>query len=368
MHKISGRTLQRWVACYHKRGLSGLERNKRSDKGKRRKISEEQIKVIRSYAIQKPPLLMSVIHKKIVMHAKEHELHIPSYTLVYQIVRTIDPAVLILAQEGSKSYRQKYELVYRREASAPNALWQADHTMLDIEILDEAGQARRPWLTIIIDDFSRVVCGYFISFSAPNAVNTALALRQAIWRKENVRWPVCGIPEILYVDNGSDFISEHIEQACLNLKIQLVHSMPGRPQGRGKIERMFKTINQKFLSGLPGHTINGKPVSSPSLNLTILAGLFEAFLHEEYHLQIHKGIGMAPLQRWKAEAFLPHLPESLQNLDILLLHVKRRRKVQRDGIKFNSLRYIDPTLVAYIGEEVEICYDPRDLAEIQVYY
>ncbi|MDA4836251.1 transposase family protein, partial [Enterobacter hormaechei] len=82
-----------------------------------------------------------------------------------------------------------------------------------------------PWLTVIVDDHSRAIAGYFLSLDAPSALNTALALRQAIWRKPNPEWIVSGIPEQLYVDNGSDFISEHIEQACIALKIRLIHSL-----------------------------------------------------------------------------------------------------------------------------------------------
>jgi putative transposase len=74
---------------------------------------------------------------------------------VYDIVRRIAPALLTLAHEGSKAYRQKYELIHRREASASNEMWQTDHTLLDIVLLDEKQQQQRPWLTTIIDDYSR---------------------------------------------------------------------------------------------------------------------------------------------------------------------------------------------------------------------
>jgi hypothetical protein len=56
---------------------------------------------------------------------------------VYDIVRNADPALLTLAQEGSKAYSERYDLLHRREASAPNVMWQADHTLLDIIVLDE---------------------------------------------------------------------------------------------------------------------------------------------------------------------------------------------------------------------------------------
>jgi len=85
----------------------------------------------------------------------------------------------------------------------------------------------KPWLSVILDDCSRAVAGYFLSFESPSSLNTALALRQAIWRKEDARWKVCGIPEALYTDNGSDFTSRHLEQVSADLKMRLVFSHPG---------------------------------------------------------------------------------------------------------------------------------------------
>jgi len=58
----------------------------------------------------------------------------------------------------------------------------------------------RPWLTLIMDDYSRAIAGYTIFLGAPTALQTALALRQAMWRKQNATWPVCGIPDVLYVE------------------------------------------------------------------------------------------------------------------------------------------------------------------------
>jgi putative transposase len=93
------------------------------------------------------------------------------------------------------------------------------------------------------------VAGYFLSFEDPSALNTSHALRQAIWRNEDPHCTVCGIPDVLYTDNGSDFTSQHLEQVSADLKIRLVFSIPGKPRGRGRIERFFSTVNEMFLCG-----------------------------------------------------------------------------------------------------------------------
>ena len=266
------------------------------------------------------------------------------------------------------AYRDQHELVHRREATASNEMWQVDHTVLDILILNDDGKPVRPWLTIVIDDHSRAIAGYFLSLDAPSALNTALALRHAIWRKPNPDWIVSGIPEQLYADNGSDFISEHIEQACIILKIGLIHSLPGRPRGRGKVERVFRTINDMFLPDLPGHTIGGKPLSAPALTLEVLQARFETFVCDIYHRRPHGSTGELPIGRWQKGGFLPAMPDSLEQLDLLLVHVPKPRKVLRDGIRLMGRRYVEPTLAAFVGEQVEALYDPRDLTEIRIYH
>ena len=82
-------------------------------------------------------------------------------------------------------------------------------------------------------------------------------LRQAIWRKPDPAWHVCGIPGVLYTDHGSDFTSRHLEQVCADLKIRAVLSLPGQPRGCGKIERFVLTVNQMCLPSLPGYAPRG---------------------------------------------------------------------------------------------------------------
>jgi len=363
---ISVRTLQRWLARYRAEGIKGLERSVRSDYGQR-KIAPDLAAMIRRQMSRKPRPTIAAIHRRLCAIAHERDLTVPSYAVVARIARHMAPARIALTTDAA-GYRDRHELVHRYEAAAPNALWQADHTVLDIRILDDQGTPVRPWLTTVLDDYSRAIAGYFLALDAPSAMNTALALYQAIGPKADPAWPICGIPEQLYVDNGTDFVSEHIEQACIALKIRLVHSRPGRPRGRGKVERLFRTVNDMFLPDLPGHLIKGRPLSQPSLTLPELIERFEVFLHAVYHPRPHGTTGEAPLRRWQAGGFLPNLPASRQALDMLLLQVPKPRKVRCDGIRFMSRRYVEPTLAAFIGEQVTVLYDPRDPAEIRVYH
>jgi putative transposase len=103
------------------------------------------------------------------------------------------------------------------------------------------------------------------------------------------------------------------------------------------------------------------------MSLRELDAAFRRFLLDDYHQAPHSSTGTSPLARWQAGGFTPRLPASLEQLDLLLLTVARPRRVQRDGIRFQGLRYIDPTLAAFVGETVTIRYDPGDLAEVRVF-
>jgi putative transposase len=183
--------------------------------------------------------------------------------------------------------RDRDERLSRHRAEGPNALWQADHTRLDVLGLDANGAAVRPWLTIIMDDYARAVAGYTLFLEAPTTLQTALALRQAIWRKQPAAWPVCGIPAVLYVDHGSDFPSTHLAQVAADLRFQLVSSSVGRPQGRGKVERLCGTLHTECLAALPGSLRQGHPTTPPRLSLseldTTMGNSFLGIYHNRPH-------------------------------------------------------------------------------------
>ena len=179
------------------------------------------------------------------------------------IVAGIPPDVATLAHEGGVAYRDKYELVWRQRAERPNAVWQADHTELDILIRDANGGTARPWLTVVEDDHSRAVCGYMTFLGAPSAMNTALALRQAIWPKPVAGWPVCGIPDRLYVDHGSDFTSHQLHQIGHDLHFEIIFSTIARPQGRGKSSGSSAPSTPSCCPVCPGTSRRGSATPFP---------------------------------------------------------------------------------------------------------
>jgi putative transposase len=319
---ISTRTLQRWLRLYRAGGASALDLGPRVDAGTRR-IDPGMVRLIEGLALTKPRPSMATLHRLTAAEAGRRGALAQSYSVVREIVQALDPALVTLALEGPASYRDRHELVLRRRADRPNQIWQADHTQLDILISGATGKPDRPWLTTVMDDYSRALCGYTVFTGAPSALNTALALRQAIWRKSDPSWAMCGLPDILHVDHGSDFTSHHLERTAIELHVRIIHSTIGRPQGRGKIERFFGTINTEVLSTLPGHLgpRNRKP--RPALDLPGLDRAIGSFV-AAYNDRPHSELGISPRDAWVADGWLPRMPESLEDLDGLLLTVPKK--------------------------------------------
>ncbi len=254
------------------------------------------------------------------------------------MVRHVPPAMVPLAQDGPAAFRDRYERLSRHRAAGPNAIWQADHPLLAILVLDANGAAVRPWLTLIREDDARAVAGYPLFLGAPTARQTALAVRQAMGRKPHAAWPVCGMPDVRHVDPGRDGTSTPREQVAAALHGQLVSATVGRPQGRGKGARLFGTRHTAWLAALPGYLRHGKPATPPRRSRPELDTTLGDYVLGTSNDRPHRARRMAPLKAWRGPGGLPRMPESLEALDLLRVMVAQSRMVHRDGGHLQGLR------------------------------
>jgi putative transposase len=225
----------------------------------------------------------------------------------------------------------------RFEAAAPNERWTGD------ALHGPRAAGRKAYLFCFIDDHSRAVMagrwGYF-----EDTIRLAAALRPALAAR--------GVPAGIYVDNGSAFVDAALKRAAARLGIKIVHSMPGRPEGRGKIERFFRTVREQFL------VETGDDIA----DLGELNRLFTAWVETVYHRRAHSETGQPPLQRWLAGAPFP-APSPAQLAEAFLW--SEHRQVRKDAtVKlFGGIYETDPVLA---GRTVECVFDPFDLARIEV--
>ncbi|MEI6703533.1 MAG: DDE-type integrase/transposase/recombinase [Deltaproteobacteria bacterium] len=331
--RISRGTILRWVKLYSESGnkLESLYPKQRDDRGAVRVLDDDTCQALLTLRRQMPkltvPLLVKTMHeRRLVTSGTTLNL-----TTVYRLLHSYN----LMAREQPETIdRRKFE------AELPNDLWQSD--VMHGPHLLQGGKLRKSYLIAFIDDHSRIIPhGQFYHSEALmpflDAFATALKKR--------------GLPVKLYVDNGSAFRSRHLEYTCASLGISLIHARPYTPQGKGKIERFFKSVRSRFLPGFKGTTLQE------------INEAFAVWLEQEYHQRIHGAIGQTPFARFTRQMHcLRAAPENL--MDHFRTTVRRRVNKDRSVI-INRRLYEAP--VALIGKRVEILYhdDTPELVEIR---
>jgi putative transposase len=234
----------------------------------------------------------------------------------------------------------------RFEAARPNELWTGD-ALHGPAIGPDPG--RKTYLFAFVDDHSRAVAGARFGYHE-DSVRLAAALRPGLAAR--------GVPERIYVDNGSAFVDSWLLRGCATLGIKLTHSTPRRPEGRGKIERFFRTVRDQFLVEIAPV---GKRVVA---DLDELNRLLAAWVETVYHTAVHSETGQAPLARWHAGLPDPLPRPSPAQLREAFLW-SEQRKVTRTGTVslHNNVFEVDHALA---GRGVELVFDPFDLTDVEV--
>lgn len=396
---VSSRTVQRWVKAYQGRNLmSDLIPDRR---GKRKTRLSKKVEAIIKDVIETVDLSKQKRSQKKVIDAviqrcktAKPKLKPPHPNTIRARIKAVSPRERTKRREGTKAARDKYGMVKGEFPGAdyPLAVVQIDHTLLDIVLVDDEERLPigRPWLTLAVDVFSRMVVGMYVSLDAPSAFSVGMCMQHGILRKETYleelglkgSWPVWGIPKTLHADNGKDFRSNTLKTACEEYGINLEWRPVRRPEFGGHIERLLGTL-AKEIHALPGTTFSniqqrGTYDSDKNAVMTFAAleRFLAKFITEAYHERLHRGIGMSPIQKWK-EGFKgkgrkkgiplydPVADEERLRIDFLPYTM---RTVQRDGIVWDKVHYLHGNIRDLIGlkkggkaVQYMVRRDPRDL-------
>jgi putative transposase len=202
----------------------------------------------------------------------------------------------------------------------------------------------KTYLFAFIDDHSRALCGYRWGY-AEDTVRLEWALRSGIERR--------GVPEAAYLDNGSAMVSRQLLRALAVLGTKLHHSKPARPEGRGKIERAFKTVRGQFLVEVTPETVT---------TIEELNSRFSAWVESVYHRRVHSETNEAPIERFLSGG-APAVP-SPELLREAFLWSEHRRVAKTGTVNLFGNRYeVDAALV---GRHIELLFDPFDLSHVEV--
>ena len=383
-YNVASMTVYRWIKTYEEsEKISSLVSNKqkRGKKGSRinpltNKIIED---VIEELYLTKQRIGFPKIYKTIVSECKRNKIDPPHENTVRNRIKAIDPKFSLKKRFSTKKANEKYgnfEGEYP-EGNFPLEVYQIDHTPLDIILVDSRSRKPlgRPYLTLAIDVYSRMVAGFYLSLQAPGYFSVSQCLYNAFLPKDeflkkygvNGKWDIFGVPSKYAVDNGKDLIGLDMQRVCDEFGMTMVRRPVGRPQYGSQVERIFGTIN-KEVHNLPGTTFSNitekaeyDSIKNATFTLEEITKWLTEFIVNVYHKRYHHGIGMTPEEKYRLGIFgddenpgtgLPPIIEDTESIKIALLPTFYRT-VQKDGITLDGIAYYSDVLRTWINKTDE---------------
>lgn len=398
-------TLYRWLNRYKAYGVvSALIPKKRgwkTGKGRIPAYAEEVIQeIIDNFYLtpQRPTAQKTVI--EVLRHCQMRGIEPPSPGTVRARLNKVTEKRRLRGRGFKEKAQNKFLPAAGKfpNADYPLAVVQIDHTPADIILVDDIYRRPigRPWITLAMDVYSRIVTGYYLSFDPPSETSVAMCVSHSVLPKDEwlllhkveAQWPVWGFPKTIHVDNGADFRSNNFQQSCLMYGIHLEFRPVKQPRYGGHIERMLGTL-LKEIHDLPGTTfssINEKDEYNSEKHAVMTKSEFETWLVtlicKVYHQRLHSSLGMSPHRKWEIGIFgnaegqgigIPPRPSN--RLTVLLDFLPSfRRTVQTFGVTIDGMTYYAEALRPWInaedpetrGKKREFIFrrDPRDISSI----
>jgi putative transposase len=397
---VSRATIYGWLMAYESRRLlSDLAPRRRGRAMPKRLPAEVEAviaAVIKDIYLTKQKAAAEAVVIEVHRRCRATKIARPSAGTIRARLRAISPKEKLLKREGRKAARDRFAAVKGEfpGADGPLSVVQIDHTLLDIIVVDEEMRLPigRPWLTLAIDVFSRMVFGYHLSLDAPSSFAVGLCLCQGMLDKaaelerRDVKgeWPVRGKPLLIHSDNGKDFRSHLIADTLDQYDIRAEFRPPLVPHYGGHIERLAGTLGRK-VHALPGATFSGpkqrgeySAEGKARMTLRELQHWLLNLIVGVYHNRVHDGIGCPPLLRWTQGlgGRLPIGPGLTgSNVDARRLRLDflpfSERTVQPEGIVWDKIWYRDPLLSQWVRADegrrrrkFKIRRDPTDISKL----
>ncbi len=405
---VSARTLKRWVKAYKAtNSIGSLIDKKRGQRKGEYKIPPHLEGLIDTVinehylSIQRPSIEATI--REVTKRCYAVNNTPPSKSTIRRRIENISEKAFL----RGRGYRERAKNKFTPKAGMfPNADYplsviQIDHTPVDLIIVDDRFRKPigRPFITVAIDVYSRMITGYYIALDAPSVTSVGMCLSRSILTKNDLllefglsdsHWDVFGMPRKIHVDNGSDFRAESLQKSCAFHGIDIEFRPVARPEFGGHIERLIGTLMKK-VHELPGTTfsnIKEKDNYNSEKNAVLTFAEFEkwflTYVVKVYHHTVHNGINKTPTQQWKIGLFgdeftdgigIPALPANPSTV-ILDFMPSVERTIQRNGVTIDGLTYYDACLNNFINqtesgskkkETFTFRQDPRDISLVWFY-
>jgi putative transposase len=383
-------TIYAWIRLYEDSGeITSLISERRGRKSGSKLISKEAELVIATVLDEKYLITQKLRPKDIgdivLQRCKAAGIDPPHRNTVSNRIKALAPS-LVLRRRGRKDIaRNLYDPILGQfpGANHPLSVVQIDHSRCDVILVDDIHRKAvgRPWLTLAIDVFSRMVVGYYLSFETPNATATGLCLARAILPKEGLlarlnvsgKWPVYGFMQAVHADNAKEFRGAMLRRACENYKIDLQLRPVKTPHYGGHIERMMGTVSNE-LRKLPGatfHTPEARKGYDSEAQAMLTLGEYEEYLVDffvnVYHQRLHKSLNMSPLKKLELGMLgdgdtpgtgLPIRPMNAERIMIDFLPFVHRT-IQPYGLQIDEIQYYSEALNHWINSVDKETGQPR---------
>lgn len=400
-------TIYRWLNEYTENPILSSLLPKHSAKGAKGSIrvnEETELiiqKAIHDLYLSRQKYSARRVYFDIVRRCKNAKITPPSENTVRTRINDITEKKKLKYRESAILSDRKYRNTDGQfpEGKYPLDFIQIDHTPVDIIIVDEKYRQPigRPYLTVAIDVYSRMITGFFLSLDEPSYFSVQQCITQSILPKEKFlryidvqgEWNIFGIPRAFGLDNAKEFRSNNLQRVCEELGITISWRPVKKPQFGGHIERLVGT-SMSIVHTLPGTTFSNikerGEYNSDKFSIMTLNELeqwYTMYIVNFYHKDIHSGIRMTPEKKYEQGIFgdddnpgrgLPEKIDDEETFKISLLPTEERT-IQQSGVKIDKIQYYSDSLRRWIkaknkdktARKFIFKRDPRDISIIWFY-
>jgi putative transposase len=333
------------------------------------------------------------IYKENQQRPTSMQLAVPTRRLVTRLIQKIPAFDRYAARYGRLAANRKFRSKLKHwVTNRPLEAAEIDHTQLDLFVIDDGSHMPlgRPWITICIDRHTRCILGIHIGFEPPSYLTVGKCLKHAFLPKVNLKtqypdiryeWHAHGVMDQLIVDNGMEFHSAGLEQACYSFGVEIVYTPRKTPWFKGMIERFNGTLNRGVSHGIQGTSFSNifekddyDPVKHAVLTLSDLRYVIHKWIADYYHQKPHRGLDqLSPATMWQTSI----LPQDIQmahdpaQIDMLLGKAVPDKTVTHKGVEINNLLYNSPELMQLRRQrgdtfKVDIRIDESNLGHLYV--
>lgn len=400
---VSVSTVYRWRYAARQRGIVGLlDPAKTGGRGQPRMDARRNNIVLeiitRDYLGESRRSIPDVIDA-IEKRCKAERIRAPHANTIRNRIRALPLSIIAATRDKGRRPRNEGQARpgHFPHADGPLSVIQIDHALADLILVDDKHRLPigRPWITVAIDVWSRVVLGLAIMLDAPSTLSVGLCLHHALFPKDAWlrslglaadAWPFYGPFGAVHADNAKEFRGLMLQRAAETHGFRIEWRPVKTPEYGAHIERYMGTV-QGQMKLQPGATESDvkkrdrrQAEKSAALTLGEYTRQLTRWITGKYHHEKHAELGMPPIERWK-QGLAPSahgpgigLPPRLGNADRILLDFLpvASRSIRPDGIELEKLRYFDTTLRPFIAlrsasqpsPQYTVRYDPRDMSRV----